>query len=73
MNLNEPSRENLEFIIHDMADRLNVVNRSIMDPDDYDLNKYQDLKELHAMLEQKGSLSPAESEAFLDELASYRK
>lgn len=73
MNLDSASKENLAYIINDMAERLNVVNRSIMDPDDYDLNKYEDLRDLHAMLEQKGSLSPNETQAFLDELASYRK
>lgn len=73
MNLNEPTEENLNFIINDMATRLKVVNRSVMNPEDYDLAKYEDLLDLHTMLKQKGNLSPQETQAFIDELASYRK
>lgn len=73
MNLDEPSKENLNYIINNIGDRLNVVNRSIMDPDDYDLEKYDDLRDLHSMLEQRENLSPSETSAFLDELATYRK
>ena len=73
MDLNEPSRENLSIIINDMADRLQVVNRSIMNPEDYDLQKYDELKSLHDMLQSKGKLSVVETEAFVQELAAYRK
>ncbi|WP_407267988.1 DUF1128 domain-containing protein [Radiobacillus sp. PE A8.2] len=73
MNLNEATKENLSFIINDMADHLQVVNRSIMDPEDYDLEKYDELKSLHDLIKQKGRLSVSETEAFVQELASNRR
>jgi len=73
LSLEEPTRENLEFIINDMADRLQVVNRTIMDPDDYDLEKYDEIKELHDIVQMKGQLSVSEIQTFVQELGRFRK
>ncbi|MFD1018151.1 DUF1128 domain-containing protein [Thalassobacillus hwangdonensis] len=73
MSLNQPTQENLKIIIDDMAERLQVVNRSIMDPEDYDLEKYEDIKSLHDMIVMKGQLSVSEIQAFVQELGNYRK
>ncbi|SFK26158.1 Uncharacterized protein YfkK, UPF0435 family [Halobacillus dabanensis] len=73
MSLQEPKQENLEVIINDMAEKLQVVNRSLMDPDDYDLNKYEEIKSLHDIIEMKGQLSVSEIQAFVQELGQYRK
>lgn len=73
MSLNEPTKENLAIIINNMANQLQVVNRAIMDPEDYNLDKYDELKALHDMIEQKGQLSVAETQAFVQELSAYRK
>ncbi|WP_338079265.1 DUF1128 domain-containing protein [Aquibacillus halophilus] len=72
-DLNEPTQENLETMINEMASMLQVVNRSIMDPEDYDLEKYDELKSLYDLLKQKGQLSVAETQAFVQELANIRK
>ncbi|WP_085508217.1 DUF1128 domain-containing protein [Thalassobacillus devorans] len=73
MSLNEPTQKNLETIINDLADRLQVVNRSIMDPADYDLDNYDEIKSLHDMIVTKGQLSVSETQAFVEELGNYRK
>ena len=73
MSLQEPKQENLEVIINDMADKLQVVNRSLMDPEDYDLDKYEEIKSLHDIIEMKGQLSVSEIQAFVQELGQYRK
>ncbi|WP_106497653.1 DUF1128 domain-containing protein [Lentibacillus sp. Marseille-P4043] len=73
MGLENPSTENLKVILEEFADILGVVNRSIMDPEDYDLNKYEDLKFMYDMVKQKGQLSASETQAFIDELRSVRK
>ncbi|UFU00997.1 DUF1128 domain-containing protein [Radiobacillus kanasensis] len=73
MNLNEANEDNLKYIIDEMAKKLQVVNRSIMDPKDYKLESYDQLKELYDMLEHKGNLSVPEIQAFIEELSSYRK
>ncbi|MGP4059796.1 DUF1128 domain-containing protein [Halobacillus litoralis] len=73
MSLEEANQENLEIIINDMAEKLQVVNRSLMDPEDYDLNKYEEIKSLHDIIEMKGQLSVSEIQAFVQELGHYRK
>ncbi|WP_163530510.1 DUF1128 domain-containing protein [Halobacillus ihumii] len=73
MSLQEPTQDNLNIIINDMAERLQVVNRSLMDPEDYDINKYDEIKSLHDIVEMKGQLSVSEIQAFVQELGQYRK
>lgn len=73
MNLNEATNENLTYILKEMASKLRVVNESIMNPDDYKLEKYDDLKALYDVLIQKGQLSVSETQAFIQELSSIRK
>ena len=73
MNLEEPSQENLEFILNELAEKLDVANRMIMEPEGYNLNKYEDLKFMYDMVINKGKLSPSETQAFVDELRTVRK
>ncbi|MFC4557085.1 DUF1128 domain-containing protein [Virgibacillus kekensis] len=73
MNLENPSKENMEFMLNEIAERLSVVNRSIMDVEDYDLDKYDDIKFMYEMVKQKGQLSASETQAFIDELRTVRK
>jgi uncharacterized protein YfkK (UPF0435 family) len=73
MGLETPTKENLKVILDELAEHLNVVNRIIMDPKDYDLDKYDELKMMYDMVKQKGRLSTSETQAFIDELRSVRK
>jgi uncharacterized protein YfkK (UPF0435 family) len=73
MSLENPTKENLALILNDLADRLSVVNRSIMDVEDYDLSKYEEIKFLYDMIVQKGKLSVSETQAFIEELSKVRK
>lgn len=73
MNLDYPSQENLTYLLEALADHLGVVNRKIMDPGDYDVDKYDDLKLMYDLIIQKGQLSAAEKQAFIEELRSVRK
>ncbi|AIF43788.1 DUF1128 domain-containing protein [Virgibacillus sp. SK37] len=73
MTLEQATEENLKILLDELADRLGVVNRSIMDPKDYDLAKYDELKMMHDMILQKGHLSASETQAFIEELRSVRK
>lgn len=57
MNLNEPTEENLEFIINDLAEELQIINRSVVKPDNFDLSNYQDIKDLYDMVKAKGQVS----------------
>ncbi|WP_156289035.1 DUF1128 domain-containing protein [Oceanobacillus salinisoli] len=73
MSLETASQENLKILLDELADRLNVVNRGLLDAEDYDLNKYEDLKLMYDIVVQKGRLSTSETQAFVEELATIRK
>lgn len=72
MDLSVASQENLKFILNELSDKLNVANRILMDEKHYDLNKYDDLKNLYDMVLNRGQLSLAETDAFIDELRNIR-
>jgi len=73
VDLHIASKENMEFILEELTKQLDVANHSLFDPDDYDLNKYNDLKSLFDMVSKTGKLSPMETEAFIAELKKIRK
>lgn len=73
MSLEQANQENLAYIINDMAEKLQVVNRSLMDPEDYDLAHYEEIKSLYDIVQMKGQLSVSEIQAFVQELGQFRK
>ncbi|MEN2464604.1 DUF1128 domain-containing protein [Ornithinibacillus sp. FSL M8-0202] len=72
MNLENPTIENLTYLLNELADHLSVVNRSLFDPEDYDLSKYEDIKFMYDMVVKKGNLSASETQAFIEELRKVR-
>ncbi|RDW17865.1 DUF1128 domain-containing protein [Oceanobacillus chungangensis] len=72
MDLSIASEENLKHLLNDLAVRLQVVNVSLLDAEDYDLEKYDDIKFLYDIVVKKGKLSTLETQAFLEELAGVR-
>lgn len=73
MDLNEASEANLQYILKEIGTQLGVVNSSLLEADDYDLSKYDELKMLYDLLQQKKHLSVSETQAFIEELAKTRK
>lgn len=73
MNLSKANAENLAYLLKEIGEYLNVANPALLDPEDYDIEKYEDLKFLHKHLKNTGSISSLETEAFLEELSSIRK
>lgn len=73
MDLNQATEENLEFLLHELAKFLDVANKNLFEARHYDVSKYDHLKTLYDYLSQKGSLSAAETQAFIDELRKVRK
>lgn len=72
MDLSTASQENLKFILNELSEKLNVANRILMDEKHYDLNKYDDLKNLYEMVLTRNQLTLAETDAFIDELRNIR-
>lgn len=73
MNLNEPTQENLKYILNELADRLDIANRILVNEKDYDINRYDDLKFMYDMVVKNKQLSINEKHALVDELRSVRK
>lgn len=73
MNLDNPSNENLKFILEQLADKLDIANRVLVNEKDYDLERYDDLKYMYEFVVKKQQLSVNEKHAFIDELRSVRK
>lgn len=73
MDLETPSKENVVYIVDEIKSRLNLVNTAIIDPDDFELEKYDELLDLYRMIRKKGTLTPMELEGVLAELGELRK
>lgn len=72
VNLEHPSVENLKVILTELGNDLNIANRGLLDPKDYNLEKYNDIKAMYDMIKLKGNLTALEAQAFLDELRKVR-
>ncbi|MBP1933929.1 DUF1128 domain-containing protein [Ammoniphilus resinae] len=73
MNLENPSRENIAFIMDGIKKKLTMVNTSVMNPDSFELEVYEDLLYLYQMISKKDRFSISEMEAIVTELGSMRK
>jgi|GEM_PF-721234 len=73
MSLTNATEENLQFILEQLAKKLDVANQIVFDPKGYDLDKYEELKHMYDFIMKKDHLSTAEIQAFIDELRSVRK
>lgn len=73
MDLETPSKENVAHIVDEIKSRLNLVNEALIDPDDFELEKYDELLDLYHMIRKKGTLTPMEMEGILAELGELRK
>ena len=73
MNLQEKNAENIQFILDKIKDKLQVVNGGALLPENFDINKYENLLDLFYMIDKKTSFSVSEIEAIIKELGSLRK
>lgn len=73
MNLSEVNQTNLAYLLEKIGQKLDVANTSLLDPEDYNIDKYQELKWLYDYVIDKSVISISEKEAFIEELAVIRK
>jgi uncharacterized protein YfkK (UPF0435 family) len=73
VNLETPSKENVAHIVDEIKARLKLVNAAIIDPEDFELEKYDELLALYRMIQKKETLTPMELEGILAELGELRK
>ncbi|MBO8171344.1 MAG: DUF1128 domain-containing protein [Bacillaceae bacterium] len=73
MDLSKPSRENLAYILNWISQKLKVVNTTILDPEDFTADHYEDLLDIYEMMKKKDKFSISEQEAIVSELGKMRK
>ncbi|WP_027415647.1 DUF1128 domain-containing protein [Aneurinibacillus terranovensis] len=73
MDLTKKSKENVEYMIEEIKNKLKVVNVAAIKPSHFDEEQYEDLKDIYDMVMKKASFSISEMEAIVTELGSLRK
>jgi uncharacterized protein YfkK (UPF0435 family) len=73
MDLSNENFENLSYMIESLKKKLQIVNSGIIQPEDYELNKYEDIKELYDMVMKMPSFSIRDMESIVEELASLKQ
>jgi uncharacterized protein YfkK (UPF0435 family) len=72
MDLTTQNHENLSFMIEGLKKKLQLVNSGLIQPEDYELSKYEDIKELYDMVMKMPSFSIRDMEGIVEELASLK-
>ncbi|MGP4080262.1 DUF1128 family protein [Pseudalkalibacillus sp. R45] len=73
MNLNNKNEENLSYMIEQMQKQMQVVNTGVMRPEDFDVEQYDELKDLYDYVMKKNHFSVNETEGIIQELSELRK
>ncbi|RXK17752.1 DUF1128 domain-containing protein [Macrococcus sp. DPC7161] len=60
-------------LINGIAEKLKLVNIGVINPDDIDDNKLEDLQDLYDYVQKKSNFSPNEMAAITDEIGNLRK
>lgn len=73
MELENPTRENIEYIIDAIKQKLQVVNTAAISAKSFDTEQYEDLLDLYEFIQMKASFSMSEMQSIVNELGQLRK
>ncbi|MFB5660597.1 DUF1128 domain-containing protein [Alteribacillus sp. HJP-4] len=73
MNLEEKSSENLAYMIDEIKTKLQVVNGAALKAENFDMDRYDDVKDLYEMVDSKQQFSVSELDAIVSELGGLMK
>ncbi|MER2000860.1 MAG: DUF1128 domain-containing protein [Lysinibacillus sp.] len=73
MDLSNPTKENVVYIIEQLKEKLRMVNVDAMNAESFSEENYEDLVYLYEMVMKRESFSPNEMQAIVAELGSFRK
>lgn len=73
MNLQLETQENIEFMIEAIKTKLRMASGAAMQATNFDIEKYEDIKELYEVVASKQKFSISEVEALVSELGKLRK
>ncbi|BDH63087.1 UPF0435 protein [Lysinibacillus sp. PLM2] len=73
MDLSNPSRENVVYIVDSIKEKLRMVNVDAMKSEHFNDEHYDDLLYLYNMVMKRETFSPSEMQAIVTELGSLRR
>lgn len=73
MDLSKNTFENIEFMVEKIKEKLKMVNGDALKPSNFQLDKYDELKEIYELVQRKDRFSPNEMQAIAEELGHLRK
>jgi uncharacterized protein YfkK (UPF0435 family) len=71
-DLTQPTQENVEFMIEEIKTKLRMATGAAMQPSHFNVNRYEDIKELYDVVDGKSKFSISEVEALVSELGKLR-
>jgi uncharacterized protein YfkK (UPF0435 family) len=72
MNLNEPTQQNVEYMIEAIKTKLRMATGAAMQASSFSVGRYEDIKDIYDMISSKDRFSISEVEALVSELGKLR-
>ncbi len=72
MNLNEPTQQNVEYMIEAIKTKLRMATGAAMQASSFSIARYEDIKDIYDMISSKDRFSISEVEALVSELGKLR-
>ncbi len=73
MDLSVHTRENVEFMLERIKEKLNIVNASALNAKTFYTDNYEELRDIYELVNRKDSFSVSELDAIISELGRLRK
>ncbi|MBN2982607.1 MULTISPECIES: DUF1128 domain-containing protein [Cohnella] len=72
MDLSQPTKENIEYMIEAIKTKLRMASGAAMQASHFQVDRYEDIKDIYDMVESKDRFSISEVEALVSELGKLR-
>ncbi|MGN7455268.1 DUF1128 domain-containing protein [Paenibacillus pasadenensis] len=72
-DLNEPTQQNVEFMIEAIKEKLRMATAAAMQASSFSIDRYEDIRDLYEVVASKPSFSISEVEALVSELGKLRR
>jgi uncharacterized protein YfkK (UPF0435 family) len=73
MDLSQPTKENLTHMIESIVQKLKMASVSVMKPETFDLERYDEVRDIYELVMSKNHFSISEMEAIVSELGQLRR
>lgn len=72
MDLSQPTKENVEYMIEAIKSKLRMASGAAMQASHFQVERYEDIKDIYDMVQSKDRFSISEVEALVSELGKLR-